>query len=192
MGKYAKKLEDLMGKEWCDEAFPPLLFIFDKDGTLVTKRGGGDPPIPNSVKEQIMLPGVILKCAKLREAGHTLAIASNQGGVAWGFLDIDDAEAMMRHAARMIGATWWKFCPHHPEAPSIALGRECRNRKPNPGMLISIMLHLGFGAKDTIYIGDMESDRQAAEAAGVRFVWADEFFYGDCKEPFRNGPDTDF
>jgi phosphoglycolate phosphatase-like HAD superfamily hydrolase len=33
-----------------------------------------------------------------------------------------------------------------------------------------------LGPEETIFIGDMETDRQAAEAAGVKFIWAWEFF----------------
>lgn len=175
MGKYAKKLEDLMGKEWCDKAFPPQLIIFDKDGTLTTKRGGGDPPIPNHVDEQIALPGVVEKCDELRAQGHTLAIASNQGGVAFGYLSYTEACRLVAHAADLIKADLWELCQHHPKATG-RLGHECPRRKPAPGMLLSIMRATGFDAADTIMVGDMESDKQAAEAAGVRFVWAKDFF----------------
>jgi len=176
MRKYTKMLEDLMGKEWCDEAFPPLLFIFDKDGTLVTKRGGGDPPIPNHVDEQIPLPGVVERCRELREAGHTLAIASNQGGAAFGYLSYEEAYRLVAHAAGLIKAEAWEMCPHHPQGTVAAYAVDCGCRKPRRGMLISLMYYLEFKAENTIYVGDMDTDRQAAEAAGVRFVWADEFF----------------
>lgn len=163
------------GPEWYEEEEKPMLYIFDKDGTIVTKQGGEDPPIPNNVDEQVPLPGVVEKCRQLRKAGHTLAIASNQGGVAWGFISLDEATALMKHAADLIGATWWKFCPHHPEAKG-SLGRECDCRKPKPGMLRSIMRHLGFWPISTVMVGDMESDRDAAAAAGVGFEWAADFF----------------
>jgi len=34
----------------------------------------------------------------------------------------------------------------------------------------------GVSKADTVYIGDMDSDQQAAEAAGVQFMWAKDFF----------------
>lgn len=49
-------------------------------------------------------------------------------------------------------------------------------RKPSGGMLKFIMEVQGVGAGDTTMIGDSEDDRLAAEAVGVRFVHADEFF----------------
>jgi len=152
------------------------LYIFDKDGTLVTKKSGGDPPIPNSVEEQVPLPGVTEKCRELKEAGHTLAIASNQGGVAFGYLKDREAGALMQHAADLIGAEGWSMCVHHPKGTVAAYAIECPRRKPAPGMLLDLMRRLRFMPANTIYVGDMESDRQAAEAAGVQFVWAADFF----------------
>ena len=49
-------------------------------------------------------------------------------------------------------------------------------RKPKPGMLIELMDSLGFTPVDTLYIGDRDSDQQAAEAAGINFIWAKDFF----------------
>lgn len=152
------------------------LYIFDKDGTLVTKKGGGEPPIPNHVDEQVPLPGVVEKCQELRRAGHTLAIASNQGGVAFGYLNEIEAGQLMQHAMRTIGAESWCMCVHHPKGTIEEYATECPYRKPAPGMITLLMQRFNFDAANTIYVGDMESDRQAAEAAGVRFIHADEFF----------------
>jgi len=49
-------------------------------------------------------------------------------------------------------------------------------RKPAPGMLLQAMTEAGVAPDDTLFVGDMESDRLAAEAAGVRFMWARDFF----------------
>lgn len=50
------------------------------------------------------------------------------------------------------------------------------DRKPRPGMLWTAMLHHGVGERDTIYIGDREEDRFAAQNAGVDFMYAEKFF----------------
>jgi len=149
------------------------LYIFDKDGTIV--GGLGDRPA-NTIAEQKLLPGVAEKCAELRAQGHTLAIASNQGGVALGYLTKIDAEALVADVARMIGAASWTCCPHHPKGTQKWFAKDCPRRKPAPGMLLDLMRRLGFHASKTIYVGDMDSDREAAKAAGVKFVWAKDFF----------------
>jgi D-glycero-D-manno-heptose 1,7-bisphosphate phosphatase len=122
------------------------------------------------------MPLVIETCEALREAGHTLAVASNQGGVAMGYLTEDEARALVENAARMIGADFYEFCPYHPEGlfPEYAKDAECR--KPRPGMLLEIMRKSGAEADDTLFVGDRPEDFVAAQAAGVEFVWSQDFF----------------
>jgi D-glycero-D-manno-heptose 1,7-bisphosphate phosphatase len=151
----------------------PKLVIFDKDGTLIASHGNRPA---NAIAEQELLPGVAEMCAALRAEGHTLAIASNQGGVAFGFITASQAYGLVAHAARLIGARDFAVCPHHPQGKLEAYAIECECRKPKPGMLLSLMERLGYSADDTIYIGDQESDRQAAREAGVEFIHANDFF----------------
>ena len=49
-------------------------------------------------------------------------------------------------------------------------------RKPAAGMLDFIMDVQGVSAADTIMVGDSEDDQNAANAAGIQFVWAKDFF----------------
>lgn len=150
-----------------------MLYIFDKDRTLIAPCG--DRPA-NTVDEQSLLPGVAERCAQLHADGHNLAVASNQGGVAFGFINNDEAKALVVHAASLIGTKDYTYCPHHPDGTDPVFGTACDCRKPAPGMLLQLMLRNGVAWSDTIFIGDQESDLQAAEAAGVRFEWAKDFF----------------
>jgi len=150
-----------------------VLIIFDKDNTLIAPCNGRPA---NTVAEQRLLPGVVEKCAELREQGHVLAIASNQGGVAFGYLTQLEAQVLVRHAARLIGAADWEMCPHHPGGTITPYTQACTCRKPAPGMLHTLMRRLRYTPRNTIYIGDQDTDRQAAQAAGCRFIWASEFF----------------
>ena len=49
-------------------------------------------------------------------------------------------------------------------------------RKPAPGMLLQAMKDAGVTASNAVMIGDRDEDEQAAIAAGVEFIHADEFF----------------
>ena len=164
-----------------------MLIIFDKDGTLIASLGKRPA---NSPAEQRPLPGVVEKLAALRAEGHRLAMASNQGGVAWGFLTPDKAEALMRDCAEKVGGLdTWRFSPYDAKAatrrPNSPYAREDESRKPRPGMLLSIMEELGATPAETLMVGDQESDCQAAEAAGVSFAWAQDYFgFPDA----RSGP----
>lgn len=149
-----------------------MLYIFDKDNTLIALDGRP----PNSVAEQYLLPGVAKKCAELRKQGHILAIASNQGGVAFGYLTQLQAQVLVRHAARLIGADDWVMCPHHPHGTIVPYNVVCQCRKPAPGMLHTLMHHFRHTPFNTTYVGDQDTDRQAAQAAGCKFAWAQMFF----------------
>jgi D-glycero-D-manno-heptose 1,7-bisphosphate phosphatase len=160
-----------------------MLYIFDKDGTLV--GGMGNRPA-NTPDEQKILPGVAEKISELREQGHKIAIVSNQGGVAWGFISYEQAIELMRDCERKIGgadaadfAPWDSRAKGKPNAhPRFSNEPELESemRKPAPGMIINIMGDLGFSPDETIMVGDMESDQQAATNAGCSFVWAKDFF----------------
>ncbi|HMA77901.1 MAG TPA: HAD family hydrolase, partial [Candidatus Paceibacterota bacterium] len=59
------------------------LAIFDKDGTLTTPAS--DAEFVQHPEDQILLPGVSEGVAAMAADGWTIAIASNQGGVAAGY-----------------------------------------------------------------------------------------------------------
>ncbi len=152
-----------------------MLYIFDKDWTICQPKEAGERFI-NSTEQQILMPRVAEKCAKLQQQGHALAVASNQGGVAWGFMSEADAEALVAHAAGLIQADAWTVCPHHRKGRIAEYAIECDCRKPQPGMIFRLMKELDYNADEVVFVGDMESDCLAAKAAGVKFVWADKFF----------------
>jgi HAD superfamily hydrolase (TIGR01662 family) len=151
-----------------------MLYIFDKDGTLVQDIDGKRPP--NTLDEQKPIHGVLAKCQALIAEGHLLAVASNQGGVAFGYITATEAHAMVKQIADYIGATTYAVCVTHPNGKRKAAKRESRFRKPNGGMIEYLMDSFGVSAADTVYIGDLDTDREAAEAAGVKFVYAKDFF----------------
>lgn len=158
-----------------------MLYIFDKDDTLIGSPGNRPA---NTTAEQKPLPGVVARLAELRAQGHSLAIATNQGGVAWGFISLSTAYALARDAARKVGGMdEVVVCPCDPRAdplyadPLYAVASPFR--KPAPGMLKDLMWQFNCAPADTVFVGDRESDRLAAEAAGVRFEWAIDFFRGE-------------
>ena len=155
-----------------------MLYIFDKDGTLVGGAGNRPANIP---EEQKLLPNVVQKISALKMAGHKIAIASNQGGVAWGFISSDQAENLVLDAAHKIGGVdSYRFSPYDPKAqkknPNSVFAQDHESRKPRAGMIISLMDELGYSPSETVMVGDMESDELAAEKAGCSFAWAKDFF----------------
>jgi len=138
------------------------LYIFDADGTVTPLRGSSTAPFTRQ-----LLPDVANKCATLLTAGHVLALASNQGGARPGRpgrRTIGDVLAQLRWTTRAIGAVTFRFAING------------ARYKPSPAMIHEIMRDLDFEAADAVYVGDWDTDRQAAIKAGVKFVWAADFF----------------
>lgn len=175
------------------------IYIFDKDNTLVAPVANGDRTRPpNTIEEQVLLPGRKRKIRKLLDDGHRVAIASNQGGVAWGYMTYDQAGDIMHHAGNLVGAHTTVFCPHWDGLPKdkvlggsaeedarlrFLYDQKCDCRKPKGGMILQVMKELGSSWKDsTFYIGDQETDMLAAIDAGLpkrNYFWAKDFFRED-------------
>jgi HAD superfamily hydrolase (TIGR01662 family) len=141
------------------------LVIFDVDGTLTPRRGSGTAPF-----ERALLAGVRERCRELRAAGYVLAIASNQGGIAKG-LATAAVEDHFLWLYELLDIAAYRF--------AVDAGR----KKPSPAMLQELMEQFGAPAGETYLVGDAESDRLAAEAAGIAFVHIQDFIAG----PFPEG-----
>lgn len=139
------------------------LLILDVDGTLTPFRQGSAGAFRRE-----LLPGVGGAVQAAREAGiEHIVLASNQGGVRKG-LPLGAVHAHMRWLCRYLSLDGYKF----------AVAKESPRKKPNPGMLLEWMREFGVSPADTLFVGDSESDAQAAAAAGCRFAWADEWREG--------------
>jgi HAD superfamily hydrolase (TIGR01662 family) len=152
---------------------------FDVDGTLTTTKSG--ETFRKSADDWQWLPGRVEKCRELRDQGVRLAIASNQAGVAFPWSKFSEAEIRLELEliARMIGAEYLGICCTTPNSKALPAyhNPNDRRRKPNPGMLLEAMQTCGsVGPSETLFVGDRPEDEQAAQAAGVSFVWADTFF----------------
>jgi D-glycero-D-manno-heptose 1,7-bisphosphate phosphatase len=159
------------------------LIIFDLDQTLVRPVNG--VKVPNRLEQQEIISGVIERCEELRANGVLLAVASNQGGVAFGLSTLEESRERVEHAAKLIGAAKWIISLHHDKGtrdvthlhmPYCGIAATPYFRKPQPGMLLHLVYHFQVTALDTLFVGDQESDQQAAQNAGIPFAWAKDFF----------------
>lgn len=156
-------------------AAPLRLLIFDADGTLRWTTIPGQP-CPNRPGEWRLMPNVRerLRAFDWGPGGTRLGVASNQNGVAAGYL----SRAM---AARLLRDTVREAIGHVPAGAQIEmctcpLAAGCACRKPEPGMLLRILERAGVAAADALFVGDLDIDREAARRAGVAFQWAGDFF----------------
>jgi histidinol-phosphate phosphatase family protein len=151
-----------------------VLFV-DRDGTLNRSLGARPPSRPGEVE---LLEGVSPKLHHYAAMGWRIVIVTNQGGVAFGYQT--ESQARATHQAVLdalpveIDASY--LCPHHPEGTIPRYAIVCPNRKPAPGAILDALTRFQARPQDCLFVGDQESDRQAAEAAAVPFAWAEDFF----------------
>jgi D-glycero-D-manno-heptose 1,7-bisphosphate phosphatase len=137
------------------------LIILDRDGVI--NRDFRE--FVKNVDEWVPLPGSIGAVADLSAAGYTVAVASNQSGLARGLLDRKALQAMHRKLRRLVAAEGGRVdrivvCPHGPDD-------HCHCRKPRPGLLQRLARHYGTSLKGVPVVGDSLRDLQAAAAAGA-------------------------
>jgi histidinol phosphatase-like enzyme len=166
------------------------LHIFDLDGTLTEKWAA------------TLLPGV---SERVRQLEGRIAVATNQAGVAWNAIEGNPYPSPTQLGRRLVTvaealpglrATLWlvAIADERISLPlrrwrALAAGvtrsasplrvRTSSNpawRKPRPGMLLEASRAFQVASEEVVFIGDHHSDAEAAEAAGVRFVYADQFF----------------
>ncbi|MFN2411064.1 MAG: D-glycero-beta-D-manno-heptose 1,7-bisphosphate 7-phosphatase [Halomonas sp.] len=141
------------------------LVILDRDGVI---NHDSDAYI-KSLAEWVPLPGAIKAIAKLSQAGFTVAVATNQSGIARGLYDEVTLQTMHMHLHSLVNAKGGQiahivYCPHGPDD-------NCDCRKPLPGLLVDIQKTLGMESLEGSWmVGDSLRDLQAGEAVGCRPV----------------------
>ena len=138
------------------------LVILDRDGVI---NHDSDEYI-KSADEWQPLPGSIGAIAELSSKGFTVAVASNQSGLARGLFDqvaLDDMHQKMLRLVDDAGGRISKIviCPHGPDD-----GCDCR--KPLPGLLEQLGRHFHTDLAGVPVIGDALRDLEAAAAVGAQ------------------------
>ncbi len=138
------------------------LVILDRDGVI----NRDSKAFVKNIDEFQPLPGSIEAIAMLARAGYTVAIASNQSGLARGLFDRSTLRAMHRKLRRLVASAGGRIdrivvCPHGPDDG-------CSCRKPRPGLLLRLARHYGTTLDGVPVIGDSLRDLEAAAAAGAR------------------------
>lgn len=137
------------------------LVILDRDGVI---NEDSDEYI-KSVAEWKPVPGSLEAIALLSQAGYQVYIASNQSGIGRGLFDFDALFAIHERLQRAVAEVGGRisgieFAPEHPDEAT-------EMRKPAPGMLKDLARRLGISLEGVPFVGDSESDIEAARAAGA-------------------------
>ncbi len=140
--------------------------FLDRDGVLLDNSAHYYIFRPDQMKWIDQVPENLKLIA---EKGYRLFIVTNQGGVAKGqytMQEVDIIHQLMREflANCQIEITDIAVCPHHPEV------EKCLCRKPSPLMLEKLMAKYRIDPGQSFFIGDSDSDMQAAQSAGLRGI----------------------
>lgn len=138
------------------------LIILDRDGVI---NHDSDAFI-KSPDEWQPIEGSAEAIGALTSAGFTVAVASNQSGIARNLFDLRTLGLIhdkMRRVVRSHGGDIDRivFCPHGP-------GDGCDCRKPKPGMLLKLSHQYGAPLDRIPVIGDSLRDLDAAAAVNAR------------------------
>lgn len=140
------------------------LLILDRDGVI---NQDSDAYI-KTLEEWIPIPGAIEAIARLSKAGWTVAVATNQSGLARGYYDQAMLEAMHARLRQLVAEQGGEVglivhCPHGPHD-----GCDCR--KPKAGLLKRIAAHYGAELAGVWFVGDSSGDLDAARAVDCQPV----------------------
>jgi len=137
------------------------LFL-DRDGVVNVEKN-----YLYKISDFEFIDGIFKICKYYQKKGYKIFIVTNQSGIARGYYTEDD---FMRLTSWMI-KEFEKydieiqkvyFCPHHP-----SISGECSCRKPDSAMFIQASDEFDIDLKNSIVVGDKESDIEAGIKAGL-------------------------
>ncbi len=142
--------------------------FLDRDGVInrpVVREGKPYPPA--TLAEFELLPGVEEACAKLKEAGWLLIVATNQPDVGRGTQRREEVEAMHAAMGERLPIDRVEVCCDPGQ------GQPSDFRKPAPGMLLRAARELDIDLAQSWMVGDRWRDVDCGAAAGCRTIFID-------------------
>jgi histidinol-phosphate phosphatase family protein len=145
------------------------LAIIDRDGTLTYDCGGLEFFETSHLRNDVVL--YLSHFSTLFD----FVVATNQSYVAKGKLSHDNLityhqELSEAAESKGVNVTALAYCPH------VGVGEKasCECRKPNPGMLQALIKLKGANLESSIFIGNRDTDFNAARNAGISYLDVDE------------------
>ena len=138
-----------------------MLILLDRDGVINEDRADH----VKNPDEFVMIEQSAKAVARLNQAGHKIALVTNQSGIGRGLYDepmLARIHEKMKDALAKAGGHLDAIfvCPDTPE-------RATDRRKPGPEMLNEAMRQFRISADDCIMIGDAARDLEAAARVNV-------------------------
>jgi D-glycero-D-manno-heptose 1,7-bisphosphate phosphatase len=142
----------------------PAIFL-DRDGVINERIFGSYVADWLGFK---FIPGISKALAQLAALKLPLIVISNQAGVGKKLVTRESLEEIthrfvseLNSQGVFIDAVY--YCPHRPD-------EGCKCRKPAPGLLLQAASDWHLDLRRSVFVGDSESDLDAAKAAGCRSI----------------------
>ena len=160
-----------------NEGTAPPPFVQPGGGVLLDRDGviNDQTAFVNTLSDLRLLPGAAAAIARLNRAGWPIAVITNQGGIAMGYLTEATLgeihrklEKLLAEAGAHVDAIF--YCAHHNQATIPEYKLDCCCRKPETGMLEQARDRLGIDLKKSVVIGDATTDILAGTRAGCATI----------------------
>ena len=144
--------------------------FLDRDGTINVDSGYVASP---DLLE--FTPGAIDAIRTLNRRGYSIAVITNQAGVARGFHTESDVEAFHAEMSRQLALAdahidRFYYCPHHEEGTVEPYAIQCHCRKPADSLYRRAISELDLDPTKSIVVGDKPGDLTPAIALGAKGV----------------------
>jgi imidazoleglycerol-phosphate dehydratase / histidinol-phosphatase len=143
---------------------PKVLFI-DRDGTIIVEPA--DKQI-DSLQKFRLVPDVIAALQRLRDAGYTFVMVSNQDGLGTASFPEPTFREPHEFLRELLASQGIQFaaefiCPHTP-------ADGCKCRKPKTGLLDDYLRAQPIDKQHSYVIGDRETDLELARNLGIQGI----------------------
>ena len=142
------------------------LFL-DRDGVINYDIG-----YLSRIEKIRFIDGIFDLCRAAVKLDYLIIVITNQSGIGRGYYSEEDFFMLMewickRFEAEHVSISDVFYCPFHPVYGIGDYKRDSFDRKPNPGMLLRAAKKHNIDLRNSIMIGDNDSDMEAARRAGV-------------------------
>lgn len=120
--------------------------------------------------------GIFDLVKRANELSYLVIIVTNQAGIGHGYYSEEDFYSLSNWMIEAFNFQGCRindvyFCPYHPSAALPKYRRFSADRKPEPGMIMTAMSKYNIDAKQSVLIGDKQTDIQAGSSAGIKSLY---------------------
>ena len=142
------------------------LFL-DRDGVINIDYG-----YVYKISDFVFRKGIFDICKEAKKMNFKIIVITNQAGIGRGFFTENDFLNIsnymnLKFLQEKIYIDDVYFCPFHPKEGKGIFLKDSYDRKPNPGLFLKAVIDHNLNLNQSIMIGDKESDREAANKAGI-------------------------